>query len=548
MPNIDCSKEDLEFLVGKKFSKKELEEQLLFVKGEIDSLSGDMLRIDVKDTNRPDLWSVEGIARELRGRLGIEKKIEEIEIPKSSVEIMVDSNLKNIRPKAAYAIAKKCQMDDEIIRQLIQLQEKICQTFGRKRKEVAIGIFDFDKIKGNLRYFAAEPSFEFVPLGFSESMSLREILYKHPKGKEYGHLIEKFDRFPLLIDSNNEVLSMPPIINSEGSGKITIDSKNLFIDVTGFNQETVNIALRVICLALIERKARIESCAIKYPDKKIITPDFGFEKIDLPKELIEKTTGMQLKEKETMELLAKARMKAIPKNNYFEVHYPNYRADILHPIDIIEDILISFDYNKISPEEIKLAVIGSELGENKKIDFIRETCVGLGFQEALTYTMTSKQKQTEFVLLKENDFVEIANPVSSNYSVFRKKIFPELLEFLAKNKNARFPQKIFEIGRTIQVDELAESNVRENTSVCLAISHSSANYSEAKSIFEAIAKNNLIEFELKKTKHNSFIQGRSVEIISNKKTIGLIGEINPQVLQNFGIEVPATIIEFEIPI
>ncbi|MFA4907811.1 MAG: phenylalanine--tRNA ligase beta subunit-related protein, partial [archaeon] len=275
MPNIEASKSDLEKLAGKKFSDSELEEALLYVKGEIDSREGDCLKIDIKETNRPDLWSTEGIARELRSHFGLEKGIPFPEVKPAKVTVTIGAGLEKIRPLGVYAICRGVKVTDESLRQLIQLQEKICLTFGRKRKEVAIGVFDADKVKGNCRYLAMDPGFEFIPLGYSRQMSLREILYEHPKGKEYAHLLEGREKFPLLLDENNGVLSMPPIINSEGSGKVTEATKNLFIDVTGFRQENIETALRIICLALSDRGATIEAVQVKRAGKTITTPSFG---------------------------------------------------------------------------------------------------------------------------------------------------------------------------------------------------------------------------------------------------------------------------------
>ena len=269
------NKKDLEELCGCRFqSKEELEEALWKAKTELESLEGDEIKASLSDTNRPDLLSTEGIARELRYRLGKQKKILEYKTKKSGIVATVDPALKEIRPKAAYAIARNVKVTDAFLRQMIQLQEKICLTFGQKRKEIAIGVFDLGQVNGNVRYYAADLKTEFVPLEYKVKMRLDEILAEHPKGKEYGQLLKGQKKYPLLVDSKNEVLSMPPIINSAGSGKVTEKTKNLFLDVTGFSQEKVNTALAVFCAALADRGAAIGSVEVNYGNKKVTTPFF----------------------------------------------------------------------------------------------------------------------------------------------------------------------------------------------------------------------------------------------------------------------------------
>ena len=547
MPTIEISKKDLERLLGKRIGRRELEEEaVLFVKGEIEGISGDRIKVELKDTNRPDLLSVEGIARELRGLYGIEKGLPRFKVYKSGVKVSVDPKLKEVRPKGAYAIAKNIKVTEHLLEQIIQLQEKICETFGRKRREVAIGIFDYDKVEGNLRYYAADPRTEFVPLGFSRKLSLKEILKIHPKGEEYGHLIEKNRRYPLLVDSNDEVLSMPPVINSEYSGKVTTKTKNLFIDVTGFNQETIGVALDIVCAALYDRGARIESVTVDYGGgKKIITPELGSRKISVSKSLVENIFGEAIAEKTIKMLVDKKRMQCIFAKNRIIVEYPTYRADVLHAIDIVEDLLIAKDYNSIKPESVKIPSKGSELRERAYIDALREACVGLQLQEILTFTLTSKEKQQGKMLLQDQRFVELENPVSSENTVFRRSIIPEHLEFLAKNQHCAYPQRIFETGRVIVPDEKTETRVKEKEVLCIAMAHKNACFNEIKAVLDSLSQAMGWHYEMQKAEHVSFKNGLCAYIKMDKKA-GIIGELSKEVLANFNLKVPVAVLELEL--
>ncbi len=546
MPTIECSKKDLEELIGKKFSKEELEEALLCVKGEIDLLENDVLKIDVKETNRPDLWSSEGIAREIKAFIGKEKGIPEFKVIKGKRKAFIDKKLEKIRPKAAYAEVRNAKVTEEVLLQLIQLQEKICQSFGKKREQVAIGLFDLDKVKGNVRYYAAETSLEFVPLGFNESMSLKEILLKHPKGKEYGKLIESFEKFPLLVDENNEVLSMPPIINSEGSGKVTTETKNLFVDVTGFNQELVDTALKIMCMALADRKGKIYSVELNYTNKKMISPQFKKEKIVFPLKEVNELLGTEFSGKEIIKLLEKKRMQGKIKGRNLIAEFGDYRKDIIHAWDVIEDIAIGFDYNKLEPEALNVFTLGNTRKETKNTIEARELCVGFGLQEIASNHLTSKEIQKQKMNLAEEEFVEIANPVSSNWEIFRKKLLPESLDFLSKNKNTSFPQKIFEVGRTVELNQEKETGVEEKFKLCICVSHSKTNFNEIKSILEGIARERKEKFKLKEERIPFLEEGKSALIEFNSGKKGFIGEVNAKTMQNFGLETKVSVIEIEI--
>lgn len=546
MPSIEMNKTDLEELVGKKFaSQQELEDALALTKTELESLVGDEIKASQADTNRPDLLSTEGIARELRYRLGKQTKIAEYKTKKSGRSAVVDPALEKIRPAAAYAVVWNVHVTDALLRQLIQLQEKICLTFGQKRKDVSIGIFDLDQVNGNVRYFAAEPKTEFTPLEYTVKMNLKEILNEHPKGKEYAQLLAGFSKYPLLVDEKNEVLSMPPIINSAGSGKVTEQTKNLFLDVTGWNQKKVETALEILCAALSDRGAQIGSVQIKFKNKTIVTPRFETKKIVFEKKILKTISGLEKKDAEWKKRFVQAGFVATFNGKKIACTYSSLRQDILHAVDLVEDVLICEGFNQIEPLEAKLPVIGRESNQSLFLDSVREACIGLGLQEILTYTLTSKQKQETQIGLQNEAFVEIANPTSTNYEIFRKKLFPELLAFLARNKNAGFPQHIFEIGKTLTLDSRTETGVSEKQLLCIALCNKNANFSQAKSHLQAVCNAFRWKPELAEIMHPAFQTGQTGEIRIGSKR-GIIGMLNKKTLQSIGIETPTAVIEIEL--
>ncbi len=544
MPTIEVSYSDLCELIGKEIPIEKLKQHILFAKAEIDAVNGDLLKIDSKDTNRPDLWSAEGIARELRGRLTDDKGLPEYKIEKSNVIVKVDEKVSKFRPLTVCAVAKNLKMNKTSLSQLIQLQEKVSGTFGRGRNEVAIGVYDLSKIKSPITYTTAKLDKKFVPLDFEEELTIKEILEKHPKGKEFGHLVKGFKEIPIFIDSAGEVLSIPPIINSNHTGKVTEDTREVFIECSGFDFKFLMPALNVIAAALIDRGAKVESVKVVYGKKPIHTPDFTPKKTSVDVDFVNKVSGLNLSAKDVAKLLEQARYKTSVKGRKIELFYPAYRQDIMHQRDVVEDVIISYGYNKIEPEIISKKTKGRINDLEIFCEGIAKKMVKLGFQEILSYTLTNKDFLFNRMNLKEEKIVEIENPISVNWNVFRNWLLPSLMEFFSHNQHVNYPQKIFEIGDVILIDMKKETKTKDVRKVSAAIADSRISYSDLASLLDALLSNLHVNYELKKSKHPSFIDGRAVDVIMNNKRIGFIGEIHPIVLKNWKLEMP--VVAFEI--
>jgi len=430
---------------------------------------------------------------------------------------------------------------------MIQLQEKVDGTHGRKRKEASTGIYDYDKINGNIRYYGAKPhEKKFVPLEYKAEMDLSEILESHPKGKEYGHLLKGYKTYPIFEDSEGNILSMPPIINSNYSGKVSEKTKSLFIEVSGYNLEIISTGLKVMVMALADRGGKIETVTtVDSNGKKIISPSFGTKKINLEIDYVNKISGLGLSAKQMVSLIERSGMNGKVKGKKIEVEYPDYRLDIIHPVDVIEDIIIAYGYNKIEPKKVEMTVVGEELPERLYLDKVRDVCVGLGLQEILTFNLTSKEKQGQKLLLKSENQVEIANPVSSNWQVMRKKLMPELLEFLSKNQHAEYPQKIFEVGTTLSLDPKNELGVRQTYNLCIVLSDPRSNFTTIKSVLDAVTNNLGLKYSMKEANLSFLQKGKSGEIkIGNLK--GFVGEVNQETLANFGLDKKTVVLELEM--
>ncbi|MEM2673877.1 MAG: phenylalanine--tRNA ligase subunit beta, partial [Candidatus Bathyarchaeia archaeon] len=460
MPTIEVEREDLESLLGMKLPQnpESLDELLSFIKGEVKYVSEKEIHIDIKDSNRADIWGVEGIARALRGILGIEKGLKRYEVSgESGVEVIVNPRLKNIRPYIACAVVKDVRLSDAAIRHIMRFQDKMDQTYGRSRRRTSIGLYDFDLITPPLQYTVSRPhETRFVPLGFDEEMTLAEILKKHPKGIEYGHIVKQFDVWPIFIDSRNKVLSFPPIINSNDLGKVTVKTKNVLVEVTGTSYKTVLYTLTNIILALADRGGRIYSAKIHYPYEDLgdaITPDLKTEKTRVSLSYIRKVIGIPLSLNEVMDLLERSRYGISEVvDDEIVIEIPCYRPDIMHPIDIVEDIAIAYDLNRMEPIWPKMSTVGGLSRETYLRNLVREIMVGLGYQEVLTFTLTNPNTLFEKMNIPPEKIIEIANPKISSMTCLRNWLLPSLMEFLSHNTHVEYPQKIFEVGYCVIPD------------------------------------------------------------------------------------------------
>ncbi len=554
MPTINMLLSDLESLVGKSLprSSEDLTELLAFVKGEVETLVGEELAVEIKDGNRADLWGVEGIARALRGALGIEEGLKQYRAEAfSGVEVRVDAKLRGIRPYIGAAVLRGMHLTDDIIRGFMNLQDKLDQTYGRKRTRTSIGLYDFNLITPPLRYTVAKPeAVSFIPLNGSRKMNLREILSAHPKGLEYGHIVEPFEEWPILLDAEENILSFPPIINSNDLGRITEDTQDILVEVTGTDHNTVLNTLTLVTLSVADRSGQIMSSRISYPygeAREEIVPNLAASEARLELRLVGDVLGLSLNPEEVIGYLRRARYDAnLIDGKFALVKVPCYRVDVMHPVDIVEDVAMMYGYNKIEPRWPQLVTFG-ELDEAElAYDSVREVMVGLGFQEILSFSMTNPQNLFDRMNVKRERIVEVANPLTERFTCLRSWLLPSLMEFLSSNTHVSYPQEIFEVGECAVLDGSSRTGISDVEKLACVSIHSKAAFSEIKAALDAFFLNLGLKYDLAETRHGSFIEGRAGEISVQGVDIGLIGEINPSVLEQWGLENPAVGFEVDL--
>lgn len=558
MPTIDVDYNELERLLGVplKSNMEKLDDILVFVKSEVKlyNKTEGVVSIEMKDTNRPDLWSVEGLARGLRGYLGIEKGLKEYSLGEPVIDVNVDRRLSGIRPFICCSIVKNVHLTDFIIRGMMHLQDKLDQTYGRSRQKTSIGIYNFDLIAPPLNYAVAKPSeLSFIPLGFSEKMTLAEILECHPKGLEYGHIVKEHSLYPILLDGEQKVLSFPPIINSNDLGRVTEENRNLLVEVTGTAHQTVLNTLNLVTLALIDRGGKAYAATVHYPKdpvyhkRKVITPDFSNKSVNLSVEYTNRLLGLQLTSKHITDLLLTAGFNAgAVSAKTMEVLVPCYRIDIMHQVDLMEDVAVTFGYNNIEPLWRDLPTTGRARSEQRLLDTARELMVGLGYQEISTYTLTNPESLFAKMNREPTSTVEISNPKIVTMTCLRNGLLPSVMEFLNSNQSVEFPQKIFELGKVTLLDENRETRTRDEEWLAAATSHANASFSEIKSALDAFFMNLGVAWQIAATGYPSFIEGRTGAVMVNGVNVGVVGEVNPQVLEAWKLENPTAAFEINV--
>ncbi|NYZ76677.1 phenylalanine--tRNA ligase subunit beta [Candidatus Micrarchaeota archaeon] len=535
LASVTFSKNELEALLGRKIKLSELENALPSMGVPVENVDGETLTVDITP-NRPDLLSVEGIARAFSLFAG--GKAKQYSAKDSGVKLHIDDSVLPIRPFIVGALVRNVKLDERSIESLMQLQEKLHETYGRKRRKVSIGVHNFDAVQPPFYYKAVEPeSCSFVPLDMEKKITLSEILELHPKGMEYSIILEGCRKYPLLVDSRNQTLSFPPIINGELT-RVSGSTRNIFIDVTGTDANAVMDALKITALALVDRGGELFTVEV-VGKKKLQTPDLECQLEELPVEKINKMLGMNFSEAQLLKLLSKMGYTAAGR----KLRVPCYRADVMGWVDLAEDAAIAYGYNNFEPSLPNFFSMGQEKRSEIVEGRARELMTGLDFLEVMCYNLTNEQECFGKMLLEEKPHVKIKNPKVEEFTMLRTWILPSLLKIISESKQTELPIKIFEIGDAVSLEG---AHVNESRHLTCAVYDSKATFSGIKSIADALIREMGWDVDIKEAEHPSFIKGRAAELVCNKKRIGVLGEIHPQVLSNFGLEQPVALLEIDL--
>lgn len=525
------------------FPRKEIEKHVKLTPENIDKISlfGTPLeRIDKDEVeievfpNRPDLISMQGWLRGFKAFLGKEKGLKRYNIgkPKPDYKVKILPSVKNVRPFTACAIVSGLDFDDEKIKEIIDLQEKLHITVGRNRKKVAIGIYPLEKITLPIKYEARYPDkIRFVPLEESREMSGNQILSRTATGRDYAHLLEEYEKYPIFVDAKGKILSMPPIINSHDTGKVTHKTKEVFIECSGWHFETLKKTLNIVVTTLADMGGKVHAMELDY-GKKIVTPDLAPERMGISVENVNKLLGLKLKESDLEKLLPK--MGLDYKNR--KVIIPGWRTDVLHEVDLIEDVAIAYGYDKLVPEIPNVATIAEESEESKFVNKLRDVLIGLGLTEIQTYHLIKSGEA-------RGDLLEVEDS-KTDYKFLRPNLLIPALRILSENKDNEYPQRIFEVGAVFSRDVREESGVAEKENLIVACAP--ANFTEMKQVLDYLMKSFGVKYSVIEGEEDGLIDGRVGRIKVEGEDIGYLGEVHPETLKDWGMKMGVGVLEVGI--
>ena len=567
MPTIDVRDELLGDLLGEIPAPDELERLLSTAKAEVedyDAATG-VRRVELKDTSRPDLWSTPGLARHLRCYRGDPLPDYPFAAPGAAPVdtaervVEVDPALDKIRPCIAAFVAIGPPVSEALLLELIQSQEKLSDSFGQRRRAIAMGLYRGGAIEWPVRYRAAPPDTRFVPLGFEHELSLTEILDQHPKGKEYGHIVRGQAAFPYLEDAAGATLSFPPVINSAGLGSVEVGDDHFFVELTGPHLETLLLTASIAACDLADAGFAIQPVLIRYPydtahGRDVVTPRYFQAETTVELASAERLLGERIAPEEGCRLVQRMGTRARVAGTSLVVTPPPYRNDFLHAVDVVEEIAIGRGLDSFEPElpdEFTPGHLGAATRFSRSA---RDVLVGLGYQEMIFNYLGARRDYTERMNAPGRVLVEVANPMTENYAVVRDSIIPNLLAAEMSSQNAAYPHRMFEVGKVALPDASDPTGSRTVDACTLLLADRAAGFNDASAHLAALlfylgAEHRLVELD-----DPRFIPGRAAEVeaaapADGERTwtaIGVVGELHPAVLEQWSIGMPCAAAELHL--
>ncbi len=543
MTILTLNRKELEKKVGK--ITPAIEDKITMMGTPVEEVKDSEVSVEVFP-NRPDLLSMQGFTRSLLqylGKTGVANF--KVNSPEKDYKVKIDKSVKKVRPFTACCVIKGLKLDDEKIKEIIDIQEKLHLTLGRKRKKLAIGIYPMEKIKMPIRFMGKNPDeIKFIPLEMDKEITGRQILSRHPAGRDYAHLLEGYDIFPFFIDADNKVLSMPPIINSHETGKINEKTKDVFIECSGFNLAYLKKVINILAAAFSDLGGKIYAMEIEDPAGNFISPNLEMEKMEFKISDINKTLGLDLNEKDVKNYLAQMGIGFEKVKDKTIALIPSYRTDILHWIDLTEEVALAYGYENFKEEIPAISTIAQEDNMSVMKRKLREILAGLELLEVSSFHLAVKS-DVKKIYHSSNNFIEVIES-KTEYDVLRNDLLSNLCKILSENLSSTYPQKIFEIGRTFEKDEKEETGIKESEKLAIALTDEKVNFTDLKQVLDYLMKMMDKEYTIEETEHEGFIEGRSGKILVDKKMVGVIGEVCPRAIRNWKLKMPVAALELDV--
>jgi len=570
MPKIEVNERLFFDLVGRKMEAAELELALQSAKAELDGwgtseTDGEnggitaerIIKIELNDTNRPDLWSTAGVARQLRIRDGGSIPnypffSREGDAKPSDYRLVVDASIKEVRPFMAGFIISGKPIDDAMLRDAIQTQEKLCSNFGRKRRVLSMGMYRIELIKWPIAYRGVNPdAVSFVPLQMQEKMTLRRILAEHPKGKEYGHIIASSPTYPILVGADGGVLSMAPIINSADIGAVKVGDRDILVEFSGTDMSTVCLATSIVACDFADAGYEIKPLRVDYsfdtPFGRSVTFPYYFQApASVDSGRVTKLLGDSIAPDKAVEALARMGVQAEAHGQHIRAWPPEYRDDFIHAVDLVEEVMIGRGMSSFKPERPRDFTIGRLSPIELFTRRAKDVMVGMGYQEMIYNYLGSGKDYIERMNILPESVIRISNPMTENFEYVRPSILPGLLQSEAVSSKAPYPHRIFEAGKVAFLDESKNYGTSTRQKLGFLCSHQTADYNELAGVVSALLYYLGEDYAVADSEDPRFLPGRQACVLVGGSEVGVFGEVHPAVLANWGITMPCVAGEIDL--
>jgi phenylalanyl-tRNA synthetase beta chain len=600
MPVVDIDADELRTLTGHDEKSDDDLKQDLFGLGlefEGETEDGDLQFEFAPD--RLDRLSVEGVARSLRYQYGEDRGVYIPDTNDPDWTIQVEDTVPEERPYVTGAVIRGIDLDEAALDSLIQLQEKLHATMGRGRAKGAIGIHDLTMLKGErieekalggdttdptddltpvggeagdeatdvggptITYRGVDPDEDtFVPLDADREMSPADVLSDHPTGEKYADIVDAYGRYPAIYDELG-LFSFPPVINGRRT-EVSTESRELFVEMTGTEQWTIDRMLAIVCYALDARGATVEEVDVVYePDAPgerdgdhLVRPELDTRRKTVSHDRIERTLGIDLEMEAVQDLFERSGLDAtveLGEKTEYEVAIPPYRVDVLHPADLVDDVGRAYGFGELEPEYPDIGTIGGRHERSRLERATRTALVGLGFEDLLNFHLSSPAENYDRMNVEAGsdvrggeEAVHVTSAYSEDYTQLRTWALPSLLHVLENNTHRRYPQDLAEVGFVARRGEDENTNVAEHRTVAAVLARTDATYEDAKARLQALVSEFDADLETPATAHPSFIRGRAAAVVIDGEQVGVIGELHPELLVERDLEVPVAGFEFRL--
>lgn len=560
MPTVEVDPDELRRLTGREVADDELVADLFSLGVELEGRTEEgHLELEFAP-DRLDRLSVEGLARSLRYQYGIDRGVYVPEATPPEWTAVVEDSVPASRPYVTAFVVRDLDLTEDGLRSLLQLQEKLHRTMGRRRRKGAIGVHDLTMLKGapagdadkTIRYVGvAGDGDRFVPLESDEAMTPEAVVERHHIGRQYGHLVDPAEGFPAIYDDVG-LFSLPPIVNGRRT-EVTADTRDLLVELTGTDQGTIDRMATILAYALDARGGQLERVTVRYDDRQLDRPDLEVRRKRVEHDRIERLLGIDLEADAVVDLFERAGLDAAVDDGSYDVGIPPYRTDVLHPLDLVDDVGRAYGFDRLEPRYPEVGTIGARIERSRLEGAVREALVGLGFEDLVNFHLIGRAANYDRPGIEPGGDVygagrapRIAEPYSEAYALVRTWVLPSLLLVLENNTHRRYPQHLAEIGLVTRLDDDVPTGVAESLAVGAVLADPEAGYEDARARLQFLAGEHGVELATPETSHPTFLEGRVATVTFDGEAAGIVGEVHPRVLEAYELEVPVAAFEFDL--